>query len=162
MRGLWEALIGFALVYGEAWTTPEVSGIACWLPPGSSTITLWQMVRTGFALPLAVLRFERGARRRAMDLFAYTDRIHNRVMPGRHWYLQALGVEPASQGQGVGSSLIQPVLARADAAGLPCYLETETERNVTFYRKHGFEVKTAERFAGHGPMLWTMTRAPRT
>ena len=93
-------------------------------------------------------------------MIGYTERLHPRAMPGPHWYLMALGVAPASQGQGIGGRLIRPVLARADAAGLPCYLETETERNVTFYRKHGFAVLTAEAPPGHDLLLWTMARRP--
>ena len=104
--------------------------------------------------------FPPDARRRAMGVFDYTERLHQRAMPGPHWYLMALGVAPASQGQGIGSSLIQPVLAQADAAGLPCYLETETKRNVAFYQKHGFEALTAEKPPRHDLMLWTMARQP--
>jgi hypothetical protein len=36
--------------------------------------------------------------------------------------------------------LLQPVLTQADAKGMACYLETETEANVRFYTKHGFKV----------------------
>ncbi len=107
-----------------------------------------------------MLGFRGDARRRAMGVIGYTERLHQRAMPGPHWYLMALGVAPASQGQGIGGHLIRPVLARADAAGLPCYLETETERNVAFYRKHGFEALTAEAPPGHELMLWTMARRP--
>lgn len=160
MRGLWDAVLAFALTYGEVWTTPEVSGVACWLPPGRTAITPWQMVRTGFALPRAMLRFGGEARRRAMGVFDYTERLHRRAMPGRHWYLWALGVEPSAQGRGIGSGLLGPVLRRADGSGLPCYLETESERNVAFYRRHGFEVLTAERVPGHALALWTMARRP--
>jgi GNAT superfamily N-acetyltransferase len=161
MRGLWDAIIRLTLIYGEVWTTPEVNGVACWLSPGNTTIGLRQMLRTGFALPRALLRFTGDARRRAMAVIGYTERLHQRAMPGPHWYLMAPGnVAPASQGQGIGSRLLGPVLARADAAGLPCYLETETERNVAFYRKHGFEVLTAEAPPGHNLMLWTMARRP--
>jgi ribosomal protein S18 acetylase RimI-like enzyme len=78
-----------------------------------------------------------------------------------HWYLWALGVDPPYQGQGVGGQLLQPVLAEADAAGLPCYLETETERNVAFYRKHGFDVATAGPDPRQGVMVWTMVREPQ-
>jgi ribosomal protein S18 acetylase RimI-like enzyme len=161
LRGLWDATIRFSLVYGEAWTTPEVSGVACWLSPGNAELTFWRLLRTGFALPWTMMRFEGGARRRAMGLVGYLDEKHRRAMHGPHWYLWALGVEPAAQGQGIGGSLIRPVLARADAEGLPCYLETETERNVAFYRKYGFEVVTAEVVPGHGLMLWTLSRGPR-
>jgi GNAT superfamily N-acetyltransferase len=160
LGGLWDAIIRFTLVYGEAWTTPEGSGVACWLPPGNAELTFRRLLRTGFALPRAMMRFESSARRRAMGLVGYMDEKHRRAMPGPHWYLWALGVEPAVQGQGIGGRLLRPVLARADAVGLPCYLETETERNVVFYRKHGFEVVTEERVPGHGVILWTMARSP--
>lgn len=160
-RALWDALIRVTLVYGEVWTTAEVSGVACWLLPGNTEINFLRMLRTGFALARAMMRFGGPARRRAMGVISYTDELHRRAMPGPHWYLWALGVAPVSQGQGIGGSLLQPVLARADAAGQPCYLETETERNVTFYRKHGFDVLTAEAAPGHGLMLWTMARNPQ-
>lgn len=58
-------------------------------------------------------------------------------------------------------SLLRPILAEADAEALPCYLETAEERNVAFYRKHGFET------VRHGTALdtpveyWTMQRSPR-
>ncbi len=157
-RGLWDAIIRLTLIYGEVWTTAAVNGVACWLSPGHTTIGLWQMLRTRLALPRAMLRFGGNARRRTMRVFSYTERLHQRAMPGPHWYLMALGVAPASQGQGIGGSLIRPVLARADADGLPCYLETEIEGNVAFYQKHGFEVVTAEAAPGHSFMLWTMAR----
>jgi ribosomal protein S18 acetylase RimI-like enzyme len=160
MRGLWDALIRVTLVYGEVWTTPEVKGVACWLAPGNTEPGFRQMLRTGFVLARAVMRFESSARRRAMGVIGYTDELHRRAMPGAHWYLWALGVTPAAQGQGIGGRLLQPVLASAAAEGLPCYLETETERNVAFYRKHGFEVLTAEQVPGHGLMLWTMANKP--
>jgi len=161
LRSLWDATIRFTLVYGEAWTTPEASGVACWLSPGNAELTFRRLLRTGFALPWVMMRFEGGARRRAMGLVGYMDEKHRRAMPESHWYLWALGVEPSAQGQGIGGGLLGPVLARADAEGLPCYLETETERNVVFYRKHGFGVLTEEVVPGHGLMLWTMARSPR-
>jgi GNAT superfamily N-acetyltransferase len=161
VRGLWVAIITFSLIYGEIWTTPEVSGVACWLSPGHTAITSWQMLRTAFALPRAMMRFGGDARRRAMDVIGYTEKLHQRAMPGPHWYLWALGVAPVSQRQGIGGRLLGPILTRADAEGLPCYLETESEPNAAFYRKHGFEALTAEVVPGHGLMLWTMARKPQ-
>jgi ribosomal protein S18 acetylase RimI-like enzyme len=60
-----------------------------------------------------------------------------------YWYLEAVGVEPAAQGMGIGTRLIEPVLGRADEAAQLCYLETMTERNVAWYRRLGFEVRSA-------------------
>jgi hypothetical protein len=49
--------------------------------------------------------------------------------------------------------------SRADAAGLPCYLETATQSNVDFYTKRGFEVVGQADFDGH--TLTGMARQPQ-
>ena len=119
---LWKGVVRYSLTYGEVYTTPALAGVACWLSPGNTRVTTWRMARTGFELQRAVIRLNREARRRVIELLTYTDQIHSRVMTRPHWYLWALGVEPDRQRQGVGSRLLRPVLARADEAGVPCYL----------------------------------------
>jgi len=57
-----------------------------------------------------------------------------------HAYLFVLGVLPEKQGRGIGSALLKAFCARADAEGLPCYLETDKESSVRLYQSHGFEV----------------------
>jgi ribosomal protein S18 acetylase RimI-like enzyme len=161
LRPVWDAVIRDALLFGEVWTVPGITGVASWISPGRLRSTFWRTLRTGFAVPRA-MRYLRGeARRRADAVWGHEDALHEQAMPGPHWYLELLGVAPESQGQGIGSILLAPVLERADAAGLPCYLETERERNVAFYRKQGFEVLTAGPVPGHGLMVWTMARGPR-
>ena len=73
--------------------------------------------------------------------------------PGQpYWYLEVVGVDPAAQGRGVGTRLLEPVLAQAEEVGQLCYLETMTERNVGWYRSLGFEVREVEvRFVPGGP-----------
>src|SRR5260221_95631 len=73
----------------------------------------------------------------------------------------AQGVDPPYQGQSIGGMLIQPVLARADAEGLPCYLETENPRNVPFYQKHGFKVMSEDEVTNCRLHVWSMLREPR-
>ena len=88
--------------------------------------------------------------------------VARRHPPQPYWYLENVGVEPALQGRGIGTRLLAPVLALADAAGQPCYLETQTERNVAWYRALGFEVREAGvAFTAGGPPNWTMLRPPR-
>ena len=69
-----------------------------------------------------------------------------------------LGVDPASQGQGLGSRLLQPALARADLAHMPCYLETNNPSAVPFYQKLAFSVVEEHHAKGSGPGLWAMRR----
>jgi GNAT superfamily N-acetyltransferase len=74
------------------------------------------------------------------------------------WYVQALGVAPAAQGAGLGAALLAPVLAKADATGLPVYLETAKESNTGYYERFGFAVVGAAPLWAGGPMLWRMQR----
>jgi len=86
------------------------------------------------------------------------DQIHCEIMPKPHWYLWALGVAPEHQGQGIGGDLLSPTLMQVQEMGFPCYLETETEGNVAFYTKRGFEVAHEEEFSESGFRLWFMVR----
>jgi ribosomal protein S18 acetylase RimI-like enzyme len=108
----------------------------------------------------AVARFDPQARRDFLAALAYMDEIHRRGVPGPHWYLWALGVEPNCQGRGIGSRLILPVLTRADQDEVPCYLETESERNVAFYERRGSKVVSDGYPPGLQIRMWTMWRDP--
>jgi GNAT superfamily N-acetyltransferase len=71
-----------------------------------------------------------------------------------------MGVDPGYQRLGIGGALLAPVLAKADAAGAPCYLETQTADNVRFYQRHGFTVVEKGEVPGQGWPMWAMLREP--
>jgi len=140
LRPMWNALVGYARVYGEVLSTSESQGAACWVRPGKARPTAWSMLRTGFALPRAMMQLPKESRERFFRMMHDIDKAHSELMPDPHWYLWVLGVAPEAQGQGIGRALLVPILERAAADGVPCYLETQTDRNVAFYKKCGFEV----------------------
>ena len=156
LPSLFSVLVRYCLAYGEVYTTAALDGVACWLPPGETSPPVLRLVRVGLrgapvGLGLAgLLRFLRVAR--------YAEAIHEHAVPQAHWYLWALGVEPARQGQGLGGLLMQPVLARARAEGISCYLETMNGVNVPFYQRHGFNVVSEGDAPGSGLRVWAMLR----
>ena len=89
--------------------------------------------------------------------FAHLNDLHPRQP---HWYLGAFGVDPPAQSCGVGGALLREFLARADADGLPAYLETDREGNVAFYRRSGFEVSGCTEILG--VCVWRMLREGAT
>ena len=119
-------------------------------------MTGWGLLRAG--LGIVSLRFAWIAYRRLQEVEPLVERTHKECAPMPHWYLALLGVEPACQGQGIGGQLIAPVLERASRAGLPCYLETMSERNVVFYNRHGFRVVREICLPSSGLEIWTMLR----
>jgi GNAT superfamily N-acetyltransferase len=62
------------------------------------------------------------------------------AIPDDAWYLSILGVDPTSQGHGIGARLLEPTLAEADAAGALTWLETFTTRGARFYQRVGFSL----------------------
>jgi GNAT superfamily N-acetyltransferase len=152
-------VVKYCTLYGEVWTLPSVDGIACWLPPGKTSPTFGGMVRTGMlTMPL---KFGWSGFQRFNAIVTYTEILHKQFASEPHWYLWGLGVEPAQQGKGLGGILLQPVLSKADAAGQPCYLETQNESNLTFYHKYGFDVVSGGTAPKSSLRVWAMLRQPR-
>ena len=133
--------VRYGMRYGRVDAAPQLEGVAIWLPPGQTHLTSWRLARSGFMGVPWSINLEGIIR--AIVTSAHMEREHERFAPGPHWYLFVLAVEPACQRQGIGGALLQPVLALADAAGQPCYLETHVESNVRFYQRHGFAVMSA-------------------
>ena len=139
---------------GHSYTNDDVSGAALWSPPGK-----WQLSRSQeLRLAPSYLRLLGPRRMRtAARAFSVIERGH----PDEpHWYLSVLGVAPAHQRRGIGRSLIEPMLERADADGVPSSLETFKADNVGYYERFGFEVTMQDEIAG-GPHMWAMVRRPR-
>lgn len=141
---------------GSAWTTPGDDSGALWAPPGKWQTSLGDLARWApsavrvFGLRLGV----------SLQALSAVDKVHP-TEP--HWYLALLGTDPERQGHGLGSAVLTPVLDRCDAEGLPAYLESSKERNVSFYERHGFTV-TEQMHLGRnesGPPMWLMWREPR-
>jgi GNAT superfamily N-acetyltransferase len=77
----------------------------------------------------------------------------------RHWYLNVVSTLPSRQSQGLGAAVLRPVLEQADAAGVPCYLESTNPRNRTLYYRNGFEARDEIPLDG-GPSMLAMWREP--
>jgi ribosomal protein S18 acetylase RimI-like enzyme len=142
------------LPFGGCYTTEGHAGSAIWAPAGKPLHTGLGAVFT----MLPVLPYVATNLGVTLRLLALVESKHPREP---HWYLATLGTAVDRQGTGVGSALLRPVLEHCDAEGTPCYLESSKERNVPFYRRHGFEVVEEVPLPGDGPPVWTMWREPR-
>lgn len=154
-HNLWEATLRYSQPFNHIYTTPEIKGIASWIPPGEYPLNLLKVLQAGFYKIPFLLGFK--GLKKFLPVFTLFDKYHEQDMHQPHWYLFALGVSEAHQGQKIGSLLIQPILKKADKENLPCYLETSTEKAVRFYQKNGFEIIINEE---EPVQFWTMKREP--
>ena len=157
-KRFYQANIRIGLLYGEVYATPTMDGIAVWLGPGNTDFTFGQMLRSG--LLLSTLSMGLKSLARFMQSYKVVMELTSQSISRPHWLLLFLGVEPSQQGKGIGGTLIQPILNQADAEGVPCYLESSNERNLTFYKRHGFKIVGDVQIAEDGPRMWAMLREP--
>jgi GNAT superfamily N-acetyltransferase len=151
--------VRYGVLFGEVYTTPLLEGVAVWLSPGAGELTPERAARAGLDRIAAATGAD--SWRRFSQAMEFLEGAHARAVPTSHWYLPLLGVDSGRQRQGVGGALLQPVFAQADAAGLPCYLETLEPTNVAFYERHGFATVGTGREPTSGLLYWGMMRAPR-
>ena len=138
MRDGWTAILRFASAgLSACWTTDDLAGAAIWIPPGRAASGFLDQLRM---LPALAELTGWSRLRLASAALELLERRRRALAPMPHWYLSALGVEPERQGEGIGSALLAPALADADATGAACYLETAVGRNVLLYERHGFDV----------------------
>jgi GNAT superfamily N-acetyltransferase len=132
---------------GLALTDAAGAGVSLWSPPDAPSRGLPISLRLVLRLGLAVGRLAR--------LGATLAPVAAREP---HWYLAVLATAPERQRSGVGTRLLEPVLARCDAARLPAYLETGVAANLAFYGRRGFAVLGETRPRGGGPVIWALRR----
>ena len=150
MQRFVSAFGGASFSHGGAFCSDEYAGAALWLAPGvhPDEKRLGELMETT-AVP--------AAREAGPAIFEQMAKYHP-TEP--HWYLPLNGVDPAHQGRGHGDALMRYALARFDREKMPAYLESTNPRNISLYRRHGFEeLGTIQ--AGSSPTLVPMLRRPR-
>lgn len=136
--------------------TGDASAAALWARPGSWAMPVSQVILEAAPSALALRRRVF----RALGTQLQIERLHvSQSTP--HWYLGYLGARSDRQGQGLGSQMLREVLDRADTDGVPAYLESSSERNLSLYERNGFRVVGDLRALGHGPTIWRMWREPQ-
>ena len=141
---------GGAIDLGTAHYYEGFSGVALWLPPGIAPDeeSLVRVIQDTVADELKDAMFA---------MFEQMDAYH----PGEpHWHLPLIGVDPASQGRGIGAALQRRVLDQCDRQHVLAYLEATSPRNVPFYERHGFEALGSIQVADSPPIV-PMLRKPR-
>ena len=158
---------GFYMLYkygmrlGTAYATSNnLEGIVMWLPPDKIYTSFWTIMRYGgfHAMRKAGLRIK--AIKRSMAVFKYEESKHKELVPFDHWYLQNIAVNPEEQRKGYGGLLLSAMIKKIDSEGLPIYLETNKEENLSFYQKYGFEILEHVIIPKTDIPLWCMLRKP--
>lgn len=151
LRGLFRSTVPADAKAGVVTQSAANESAALWRAPGQADSSLGEFLATmlpmlatfGTALPRAL---------------TVSNGITAHRPKGAYWYLHYIGVRPAHQGKGFGGRLIRERIDVADAAGLPCWLETATPENVGLYQRFGFVIENEWDVSGSGPHFCGMMR----
>jgi ribosomal protein S18 acetylase RimI-like enzyme len=149
---LFDVVIPGDLKAGTAFASPGGEAATLWRAPGKADTGRLEMLRLIFPL----IRTFGSALGRAIQIADAIDKRHPKTFD--FWYLHYAGVRPEHQGKGWGGAAIRAGIARAEADGVPAWLETATLSNVGLYQRLGFEVVEEWDIPNGGPHFWSMMR----
>ena len=139
MAYVYQLLLRYNLIYGRVFaTSPRLEGVAVWVHSDNLGMSSWRMLVSGAIWPALAMGREAGRKMQVLD--NYVERKHRELVQTKHWYLYLLGVDPQYQGKGYASQLMKGMLSETDKEGLPSFLETQGNQNVSMYQHFGFKV----------------------
>ena len=141
---------GQSFEHGSAYRNEDCTAGALWLPPN---------VHPDEERLVSCFE-ETVAPKKHQALFATFEQMDKFHPMHPCWHLAFIAVDPARQGKGLGSALLEATLTRCDAEETPAYLESTNPANISLYRRYGFEqigmIETAT-----APPLFPMLRTPQ-
>ena len=157
LKFLFEFAIRYGVLFGEVYgTSPNLEGIAGWIPFEKVYQSTEDQIRSGGKK--IVSEFGMDFIKKQYSLQKFLDAIHKRNASFPHLYLYALGVDPRFQSKGYGSYLLKAMFEKVDKTRIPIYLETDKEKNVSFYQKHEFELMEKAPIPNTDIPVWAMLR----
>jgi ribosomal protein S18 acetylase RimI-like enzyme len=141
---------GAAFDHQSAYCVDGYAGAALWLPPG---------VESDGERLFALMQAHAAPHVRA-DSAGVFEKMGEYHPTDPHWYLPLIAVDPAVQGKGHGAALMRAALERCDRDGQMAYLESSNPRNISLYKRHGFEVLGTIQ-VGSSPTVTPMARKPQ-
>lgn len=171
MKWFFTCAIRYGIKYGRVWVSTfyynklfvrEIQGVSIWLHPYNyKNISFWKMLRVGVAYGPQNMGMQ--SFRRALKIINSSERTHSTVLDQKvkpHWTLFLLAVKPGMTNNGIGSSLLLPVLKSADEQSIPIYTSvySPSDALLQFYKRHGFDVVEKVEKPQVGPPFHAMIR----
>ena len=146
--------------YGKVYaTSPEIEGVAVWVPDKHADMTMWGMMRSG-GLSYG-MKMGKETIRNLSIISKQLSSDRKRLMKNKPYiYLTIIGVISAMQGKGLGGVLMDALKEECSSKEVHLYLETEAEENLAFYQKHGLTVIQKIMFKKINLPMWQMVVKP--
>lgn len=147
----------YGAIYADS---KDIKGVIIISQDKESFISFSKMVLTGAIIPALKMVFVSGFDfiPRLVALSRLDDLRQEYHQKNSFIYIQMLGVAKENQGKGIGKTLLNAVFKKSKQLKLGVYLETESEANVRFYNKLGFETIKQIKLTTINQTMWTMEK----
>jgi serine/threonine protein kinase/ribosomal protein S18 acetylase RimI-like enzyme len=170
MKWFFQCAIRYGIKYGRVWVSTfykeqgdqEIQGLSIWQHPYNGTkLTFWKLLRVGIMKGLKNLGFK--LMYRLLKAIDYAETVHSRLQDQKtkpHWTLFMLAVKQEATNNGIGASVLLPVMRSADEQSIPiyCTVYSPSLEMIKFYKRHGFEIVEKVIDAKVGPPFYAMIR----
>ncbi len=157
LSSMMELLIRIGMKYGIVHTTSaNLEGIAIWFPSNKAKITPFMGLLNG-GIPYF---FKLGSKviTKQNQFYKYIYSKHKKLMPSFHWYLSIIGINPKYQGRRYSNILFNSMFNQIDKQNLPCFLDTNNEKNLPIYKRFGFNIIEEYEIPDTNLVNWAMVR----
>jgi len=137
MLPFWRAIAKAGLAAGEGLMSEDGDAVALYVPPGRAVD---ESLVDAAGLPGVIAGMGQEQASQIGAFFDVLDRLHTEAIQEPHWELYCIGVDPGSQGRGLGVALVDEMTLRGRRDGVPCFLLTASEANVSFYEGRGYRI----------------------
>ena len=134
IRGLMEYSFKVCNAFGDVWISEDEQACALVLFPDKKKTNL-NAILWDVRLALSVIGINRIG-----PVLGRESKIKSFHPKMPFSYLWFIGVKPELQNKGKGSQLLREIIEESKHGKRPIYLETSVERNLPWYKKHGFEI----------------------
>jgi ribosomal protein S18 acetylase RimI-like enzyme len=134
IRGLMEYSFQVCNAFGDVWISNDTRACALVLYPDKKHTTAAAII-SDLVLASSVIGLSRVPQ--VLSRESKIKSLHPKIP---FTYLWFIGVAPEFQNKGAGSQLLSEVMEKSVADQRPIYLETSVDRNLPWYKKHGFEI----------------------
>ena len=134
IRGLMNYSFKVCNTFGDVWISDDNQACALVLYPDKKRSTLYSIL-SDVILASSVIGLSR-----VLQVLSRESKIKSFHPNSPFSYLWFIGVAPEFQNKGAGTLLLNEIIKKSKADQRPIYLETSVERNLPWYKKHGFEI----------------------
>lgn len=132
---LMEYSFDLCFLFGDVFLTDDRNGCALVLYPEKKRTNLKTILLDIKLVILSIGLFRIG---KVLDRDSKIKKYY--PTDNRRFYLWFIGVQRQYQRKGIGTALLNDLIAESISQHKPIYLETSMESNVSFYEKHGLKV----------------------